>query len=349
MNFRLAKSRLFVVVGALLVLVALIVGAFVLGILPLSGDAAVEPTLGPGRIAFVSDRDGDKEIYVMNADGSGMMQVTDNEFVDHSPAWSPDGGRIAFVSDRENDAEMYDIYVMNADGSGVEQLTDGCSNYRPAWSPDGDRIAFTSRGYIYVMNADGSGVELLIGTPSESCAYVFVSERDGEAAYYIRNADGSVEPYELDWDSWHRNSVYGAPKWSPDGSRIALRSVRGGQFGVYVMNADGSGLEELSWSDVTFVRGVGWSPDGDRVAFGAALGYYDDAEIYVVNADGSGVAPLTENEYFDFDPVWSPDGSRIAFSSERDGVTGIYVMNVDGSGVVRLGEGRSPAWSPLLE
>ena len=329
---------------------------------PFSGGAASAPVGSipdrdldsvSGRIAFVSNRDGDDEIYVMNADGSGLVQLTENDSDDRDPAWSPDGSRIAFASDRGNDVQKYDIYVMNADGSGVEQLTDGCSNGNPAWTPDGDRIAFVSRGDIYVMNVDGSGVEQLTGTPPESCAYLFLSDRDGEAAWYIRNADGSVEPYELDWDSWFTNAVYAGPDWSPDGSRIALRSRRDGQFGVYVMNADGSGLEELSANDVTFVRGVGWSPDGDRVAFGAVSGYYDDAEIYVVNVDGSGVVPLTDNEQHDFMPTWSPDGGRIAFSSDSDGVldglTGLYVMNADGSAVTRLTDGYYAAWSPLLE
>ena len=113
-----------------------------------------------GRIAFVSGRDGDSEIYVMNADGSGVSRLTDNPGRDWNPRWSPDGGRIAFTSDRDGDSE---IYVMNADGSGVSRLTDNSADdHNPSWSPDGGRIAFNSDrdgGWeIYVMNADGSGV-----------------------------------------------------------------------------------------------------------------------------------------------------------------------------------------------
>ena len=116
----------------------------------------------PVRIAFTSNRDGDSEIYVMNADGSGVTRLT-NSGGDH-PSWSPDGRRIAFTSNGDGDSE---IYVMNADGSGVTRLTNndavGINDF--SWSPDGRRIAFTSNGdgdsEIYVMNADGSGVTRL--------------------------------------------------------------------------------------------------------------------------------------------------------------------------------------------
>ena len=156
----------------------------------------------------------------MNADGSGVEQLTDNDYLDDGPAWSPDGGRIAFYSDREEggDGLVCGIYVMNSDGSGVSRLSGAsgsCSSGRLAWSPDGDRIVFDSWFDIYVANADGSGVVLLTN---------------------------NTFPNDL------------SPAWSPDGERIAFHSNRGGDWGIYVMNADGSGAVRLaegydpSWS-----------------------------------------------------------------------------------------------------
>ena len=91
-------------------------------------------------IVFVSWRDGNGEVYAMDADGSGPRNLTQNPAKDVRPAWSPDGRRIAFVSRRDGNSE---IYVMNADGSGKRNLTrDRASDDYPTWSPDGRRIAF---------------------------------------------------------------------------------------------------------------------------------------------------------------------------------------------------------------
>jgi Tol biopolymer transport system component len=89
------------------------------------------------RIAFVSVRDGNPDVYVMNADGSGELRLTNSPAIDTDPAWSPDGARIAFSSDRNGN---HDIYIMSADGSGVTRVTNSPTLDRyPAWSPDGSR------------------------------------------------------------------------------------------------------------------------------------------------------------------------------------------------------------------
>ncbi|TMI56052.1 hypothetical protein E6H18_08185, partial [Candidatus Bathyarchaeota archaeon] len=126
------------------------------------GTILVGQAVSNGKIAFVSDRDGNNEIYTMNPDGTGVTRLTFDTVVSHndlSPAWSPDGTKIAFASDRDGN---YEIYTMNADGSGPTRLTISVrSDLNPAWSPDGTKIAFSTNrdgNYdIYVMNVDGSG------------------------------------------------------------------------------------------------------------------------------------------------------------------------------------------------
>src|SRR5207247_1175602 len=110
-------------------------GALILVALACSGSDSTGPSAAPplGTIAFVSARDGNQEIYVMNADGSGVSRLTNTPATDIDPAWSPDGRRIAFASDGDGTHRIYDIYVMNADGSGVTRLSD--SGREPAWKP----------------------------------------------------------------------------------------------------------------------------------------------------------------------------------------------------------------------
>ena len=115
------------------------------------------------HIVFASDFDGDKEIFIMDAEGTPIHQLTSNEDVDEFPDWSPDGDQIAFVSNRYGDPELF---VMNTDGTNLRQLTsnNGQSIY-PAWSPDGSQITFSSDRdgdfEIWIMNADGSNQQQL--------------------------------------------------------------------------------------------------------------------------------------------------------------------------------------------
>ena len=117
----------------------------------------------PARIAFHSDRDGDPEIYVMDANGGNVTQLTFDSGFYGNAVWSPDGRQIAFESDRDGD---FEIYVMDADGGNVTQLTFNSARDRlPTWSADGEEIAFDSDRdgdfEIYVMDADGSNVTQL--------------------------------------------------------------------------------------------------------------------------------------------------------------------------------------------
>ena len=258
-----------------------------------------------GRIAFASDRDGNWEIYVMNADGTGVTRLTDDPAEDRWPSWSPDGRRIAFVSDRDGDDE---IYVMNAVGSEVTQLTHNDVNeWSPSWSPDGRRIAFGSylKGLqIYVMNADGSKLTRL--TDNVGGAQVPSWSPDGrhiafslalDGAMYVMNADGADQARLTDVQAW---DLY--PNWSPDGRRIAFVSNRDGNYEIYVMSADGADQTRLTDNESDDER-PSWSLDGRRISF--ASNRDGDWDIYVMNSDGSGVTPLTDNESDDMRPSWA--------------------------------------------
>jgi Tol biopolymer transport system component len=296
-----------------LALIGLLALAVALLALPASSTEAAGPRAN-GKIAFSSSRDGNSEIYTMNADGSSQTRLTNTPAGEDQAAWSPDGQRIAFVSNRDGDLE---IYVMNADGSGQTRLTNSpLPDSSPTWSPDGQRIAFeTGRDFnfeIYTMNADGSGPTRLTTNPK----------------------------------------IDAQPAWSPDGQRIAFVSERPTLEKLWMMNADGSNQTSLDATIVFSVndRHPTWSPDGQRIGFGTDRD--GNGEIYAMNADGSGQTRLTNDPAGDVHPAWSPDGRRIAFDSARDGpFEDIYVMNPDGSGQTRLtndpARDAGPSWQSV--
>src|SRR5205823_2118086 len=235
-----------------------------------------------GTIAFVSNRDGNYEIYVMNPDGSGVTPLTNTLApVGHfDPAWSRNGKQIAFASNRDGN---YEIYIMNDDGSGVTQLTSTESpvgNFAPAWC--GHHIAWESDRdgpvNIYVMNDDGSGVTRFTDIADDA-----------------------------------------EPTWSPTCQQLAFQSNRDGPYNIYVMNADGTGVSRLT-HPLALASVPAWPPNGhnrDQIAFASTRD--GNNNVYVMNADGSGVTRLTNGvTYYSFRPASSPDGQQIAFESNRD-------------------------------
>ena len=161
------------------------------------------------QIAFVSDRTGNNEIYVMDINGKNQRRLTKNRGGDWSPSWSPDGKRIVFSSGQDGNNE---IYVMDADGRNQVNLTNSFQgDFSPSWSPDGERIAFSSAGEIYVMDTDGGNQQRLTQddhkgfSPSwspDGQRIVFSSEREGHfrddfgnvtSEIYVMDADGGNE------------------------------------------------------------------------------------------------------------------------------------------------------------
>jgi hypothetical protein len=277
-------------------------------------------------IAFVSTRDGNGEIYVMNADGSNPRRLTNYPLWDGFPDWSPDGTQIAYYS--YVNSKNWVIKVMDADGSNPRQLTDsGACDGAPHWSPappgggtGGARITYDSgdctgdHREIYVIGVDG-------GTP-------------------VNLSNNAADDL--------------LAAWSPDGTRLVFSSNRDGNYEIYVMDADGSNVRRLT-DNPAEDHAPAWSPAPPGGGTGGSqIAFYSNRdgneEIYVMDADGSNPRNLTNHKAADWFPRWSPDGSQITFSSKRDGDLEIYAMNADGSNVRRLtnspGEDFNSVWQP---
>jgi Tol biopolymer transport system component len=263
-------------------------------------DFAVGQTRLNGAIVFSRmTPSSDSQIFRVNADGTGEVQITAGEcYRDGFPSLSPDGTQIVFVSSCPDGND--EIYTMDVDGANRRRLTtNSATDTTPVWSPDGTKIAFVSERdsgfHIFVMNIDGTAQQRLTS-----------------------NAGGS---------DLH-------PAWSPDGSKLAYsRSLPGSPNpDICVINANGTGLVNLTNNAVPDYWPA-WSPNGAKIAFNSLRNTTQN--IYVMNADGSNETKVT-SQAADSSPAWSPDGSKVVFSSIVNSNDDLFIMNPDGSGLTKI-------------
>jgi Tol biopolymer transport system component len=274
---------------------------------------AIDVSALKGRIVFSAGPAHGEDVYVVNADGSGLRRLTADPSADFDPALSPDGTRIVYRHQGES-SETSDVYVMNDDGSDPHNVSShDAADWGPGWSPDGKRVLWNcQRDLSYgfracTANPDGTRLKIVPG-------------------------DVYVE----------------YPAWSPDGTRIAFMSQEPGASGddpdynIFVMKADGTGITRLT--DAPGSDGFpSWSPDGTRIAFSSTR---DDCrhatapdcrstgdigphhEVWIMDANGSNQHRLSGT--FGQFSSWSPDGSAIVFSP------GLKVIRPDGTGQVSI-------------
>jgi hypothetical protein len=290
---------------------------------PLTGPMAAAPTPAAeftGKLVFQVCNGCD--IYVINADGSGLRRLTDGM----DPAWSPDGQKVAFARWRDPRG----IYVIDEDGRNETLLFGWSQAKAPAWSPDGSRIVFTRQygGREEDVERSVYGFQwTLPAHPWWKLGMVRVEDR-----------------YFTDLLCYDHSF---SPTWSPDGQVIAYDS----DYGLHLTSPDGSFGGQTYGRHInalsTDVRDTSpaWSPDGSKIAF--MFNQHDHWEIYVMNADGSNRVRLTKEEPFagrpphNVSPAWSPDSRHIAFFTDRNSnsepgedsepLWELYVMNADGS------------------
>lgn len=216
----------------------------------------LDPAWSPDgqRIAFSSIRDlNNFHVYVMNADGSGVVKLTDTVSSSGSPSWSPNGQQIVFQGD-------LDLWTANADGTSERRLTFGATANTPAWSPDGQKIAFSCglgtnppNREICTINTDGSDTTILT----------------------------------------HNTGNEFAPAWSPDGQKIAFFSDRqqAQRWQVFIMNSDGTGETRLT-SGLSAAYNPTWTRDGLLIVYVTGTPSTSATQLYAMNPDGTNQVPI---------------------------------------------------------
>jgi len=322
-----------VVNRTLVSLVALAVGAGALvALAAFSGSADAKPRSENGRIAFgrFDPNLGDTVLYTVNPDGSDERQVLPDPI--ECPHWSPDGTRIATCGDPSGGSSRI---IDPSDGTyRIVPNPDPANLFLPCfvWTPDGQGLA-----------CEGFG----LADPSLNGIQTIRVSDGGGLTRITSNPGGDDIPGD----------------YSPDGHRLVFaRLTEDGPVGLFVVNANGTGLKQITPTGTLFSSFGSWSPQGNEIVFSQHATFDARSSIWVVHADGSGLrrvpvqpASACGGAFAEpgsngcFGPAWSPDGTEIVFAkgTSGDSDSNLYAVHEDGTGLHQIthgGRDQSPDW-----
>ena len=257
--------------------------------IPITYSQNYDPSLSPDgkRMVFLKAFEGRETLFIANSDGHAEKQLLQIDGDIEDPAWSPDGLQVAYV---RIEGGKKSLHVMNIDGSGDRRITPQAqSPIHPEWTPDGKAL-------LYCTDDD-------LDPPRKNAAEIY--RLDVASGQITTVLSGGVNTYPVE---------------SPDGRRIAFRKFADNNSEVFVMDADGQKVRNLT-NHPAFDGWPAWSPDSKRIAF--ASNRNSAYQIFVMDADGGNVKLVANTEGRATAPKWSPDGRTIYFTNcWRTGIAG---------------------------
>ncbi|HSH13629.1 MAG TPA: Tol-Pal system beta propeller repeat protein TolB [Desulfurivibrionaceae bacterium] len=275
-------------------------------ILTLTGEMGISQT----SIAFVSEMNGIKEIYLADLLGDQLRRITRHNRLALSPRFTTDGRELSYTSYHRNNPNLYLTELAQDKVTRPISQRAGL-NMAPAWHPDGQTMAVT-------LSPKGN-------------ADLFLMDRNGKILEQLTMGEG----------------LNVSPTWSPDGTKLAFVSDRSGKPQIYVLNLKTRQLKRLTYQG-TYNTTPAWSPKGDLIAYSGS--HERNYQIYLINPDGGTPTQITSGPGNHESPSWSPDGRQIVFSRTLDGHSKICAVFRNGTGQRVLFDGKGeesmPQWSP---
>ena len=272
--------------------------------------------LSGSSILYISEKDGNPEIYSMDKNGNNNLRLTNSSKEENNPKLSPDGNNISFISTKNS---IRELWMMDFEGNQEKLLSrKGESVEDFFWSPDSTKISYKGK------SADG---------------------QHDINVYSV--SDGTIN------EVTNNSSIEKLGNWSPDGEWIVYSVIKTDQMlddgdnrvGIFKKNPQG--VDEVRLTENFEDHDPLWSPDGKHIAFLSTRGG-DDLDIYVINADSKEETNITVSQGNDYDYYWSPDGKRIVFISEREDNPEIFVADISlNEKPVRLTDNMSTESSPI--